>query len=170
MALQASSGLTTPPWHTINWAACPRQVRSLQRRIVQAVPAGAWRQGKRRRSLVVHSCAARAFAVKRGTEHAGNQTPGVENALWDTPEKNATAVSRRGPWGGYRPKPLHRLSSPKKNGTQRPRAIPPMDDRARQARALHTLQPSADTTADPHSYGFRPKRQCAEASDQGWKV
>jgi hypothetical protein len=39
-ALQASSGLTTMTWHGINWAGCYRRVRSLQRRIVQAVQAG----------------------------------------------------------------------------------------------------------------------------------
>jgi len=134
MELQASSGLmTTRPWHTINWAACHRQVRSLQRRIVQAVQAGAWRKVKRLRSLLVHSFAARAFAVKRVTKHAGKKTPGVDNDLWDTPEKKATAVTRLGPWRAYRPRPLKRLSIPKKNGTQRPLSIPTMDDRARQA-------------------------------------
>jgi len=36
--LQASSGLmVTWSWHSIDWAACRRRVRSLQRRIVQAV-------------------------------------------------------------------------------------------------------------------------------------
>ena len=101
MELQASSDLMTIwPWHTINWAACHRQGRSRPRRIVQAVPAGAWRKVKRLRALVVHSCAARACAVKRVTEHAGPKTPGVENDLWDTPETKATAVSRIGPWRG----------------------------------------------------------------------
>jgi len=61
MELQASSDLmTTWPWHTIHWAACHRQGRSLQRRIVQAVQAGAWRKGKRLSYLLVHSFAARA--------------------------------------------------------------------------------------------------------------
>src|SRR5438132_910778 len=125
MERQASSGLmTTRPWHTINWAACHRQGRSRQRRIVQAVQAGAWRKVKRLRSLLVHSFAARAFAVKRVTKHAGKKTPGVDNDLWDTPEKKATAVTRLGPWRAYRPRPLKRLSIPKQNGTQRPLSIP----------------------------------------------
>src|SRR5206468_4620151 len=127
MELQASSGLiTTQPWHTINWAACHRQVRSLQRRIVQAVQAGAWRKVKRLSSLLVHSFAARALAVKRVTENAGKKTPGVEKDLWGTPEKQAAAVQRIGPWRGYRPQPLKRLSIPKKHGTQRPLSMPTM--------------------------------------------
>lgn len=47
LELQASSGPATVAWHSINWAACHRRVRSLQRRIVQAVRAGAWRKAKR---------------------------------------------------------------------------------------------------------------------------
>jgi RNA-directed DNA polymerase len=58
--LPASSGLATLAWHRINWAACHRRVRSLQRRLVQAVKAGAWRKGKRLSYLLVHSFAARA--------------------------------------------------------------------------------------------------------------
>jgi RNA-directed DNA polymerase len=170
MELQASSGLTTRRWHQINWAACHRRVRSLQRRIVQAMQAGTWRKGKRRRSRLVHAFAARTLAVRRVTENTGKKTPGVDNDLWDTPEKKTTAVDRTGPWCGARPRPLKRLSSPKKNGTQRPLSMPTMDDRARQAIYLQALQPMAETTADPHSYGFRPKRRGADAIAQCCKV
>ena len=163
MERHASSGLTTRRWHQINWAACHRRVRSLQRRIVQAVQAGAWRKVKRLSSLLVHSCAARALAVRRGTENTGTKTPGVDNELWDTPEKQATAIDRIGPWRGYRPRPLQRLSIPKKHGTQRPLSMPTFEDRARQALHLQALQPMAETTADPHAYGFRPQRRCADA-------
>jgi RNA-directed DNA polymerase len=170
MERHASSGLmTTRPWHTIHWAACHRQGRPLQRRIVQAVQAGAWRKVKRLRARLVHAFAARAFAVKRVTEHAGKKTPGVDNALWDTPEKQATAVTRLGQWRADRPRPLQRLDMPKKNGTQRPLSMPTLDDRARHAVSLHRLQPMADTTADPNSYGLRPKRRCADAIDQCFK-
>jgi RNA-directed DNA polymerase len=170
MELQASSGLTTRRWHHINWAACHRRVRSLQRRIVQAVQAGAWRKVKRLSYLLVPSCAARALAVKRVTENTGKKTPGVDNDRWNNPEKKATAVYRLGQWRGYRPRPLKRLSNPKKNGTQRPLSLPTMSDRARQAVYLQALQPIAETTADPNSYGFRPKRRCADAIDQCFKV
>jgi RNA-directed DNA polymerase len=45
-----------------------------------------------------------------------------------------------------------------------------MEDRARQALYLQALQPMAETQADPNSYGFRPKRRCADAIDQCFKV
>jgi RNA-directed DNA polymerase len=145
-------------------------VRSLQRRIVQAVQAGAWRKVKRLSYLLVHSFAARALAVKRVTENPGRTPPGGDGDLWVTPAKKAQAIERIGRWQRYRPVPLKRIYIPKKNGKRRPLSIPAMDDRARQALYLQTLQPIAETTADPHSYGFRPKRQCADAIDQGFNV
>jgi len=157
-------------WHQINWAACDRQVRSLPRRIVPAVQAGAWRKVKRLRSLLVHACAARAFAVKRVTENAGKKTPGVEGDLWDTPEKQADAVGRLGRGQGERPAPLKRISLPKKNGQQRPLSIPTRADRARPAVDLQALPPIAATAADQNSDGFRPKRRCAEAIDPWFKI
>jgi RNA-directed DNA polymerase len=168
--LQASSGLATAAWHSINWARCERRVRSLQRRIVQAVQAGAWRKVKRLSYLLVHSCAARAIAVKRVTENTGQKTPGVAGELWSTPAQKAAAVARIGRWRGYRPAPLKRSYIPKKNGPQRPLSIPTLADRARQAVDLQALQPIAETTGDQHAYGFRPKRRCADAIDQCFKV
>jgi RNA-directed DNA polymerase len=167
---QASADLPTITWHRINWAAGHRRGRSLQRRIVQAVQAGAWRQVKRLRSLLVHAFAARVFAVKRVTEHTGKNPPGVDGDLWDTPEKTAHAVKRIGRWQRYRPVPLQRIYLPKNNGNRRPVSIPAMGDRARQALYLQALQPIADTPADPHSSGCRPTRRCAEAIDQCFKV
>ena len=167
---QASSDLTTSTGHRINWAACHRRVRSLQRRIVQAVQAGAWRKVKRLSYLLVHSFAARALAVKRVTENTGKKTPGVDGELWDTPAKKALAVERIGRWQRYRPVPLKRIYIPKKNGTRRPLSIPALVDRARQALYLQALQPIAETRADPNAYGVRPKRRCADAIDQCCKV
>jgi RNA-directed DNA polymerase len=170
LALQASSGRASLDWHRINWVACHRRVRSLQRRIVQAVQTGAWRKVKRRTYRLVHSFAARALAVKRVTENTGKKTPGVDGELWETPAKKAHAVARIGRWRGYRPAPLKRIYIPKKNGQQRPLSIPTLTDRARQAVYLQALQPIAETTGDQNSYGFRPKRRCADAIDQCFKI
>jgi len=48
--------------------------------------------------------------------------------------------------------------------------MPVMEDRARQAVYLQALEPIAETQADPNSYGFRPKRRCADAIDQCFKA
>jgi RNA-directed DNA polymerase len=131
--LQASSGLRIPPWLSIDWAGWYRRVRSLQRRIVQAVQAGAWRKVKRLSYLLVHSFAARALAVKRVTENAGKKTPGVDGERWETPEQKAAAVTRIGQGQGYQPLPLKRVYLPKPTGKRRPLSIPTLEDRARQA-------------------------------------
>jgi RNA-directed DNA polymerase len=168
--LQASSGLARRAWHQINWAACHRRVRSLQRRIVQAVKAGAWRKVKRLSYLLIHSFAARALAVKRVSENKGKKTPGTDGERWETPEKKAAAVEGLGRWRNYRPRPLRRLYIPKKNGKKRPLSIPVMIDRGKQALWLQALEPIAETQADRNSYGFRPKRRCADAIDQCFKA
>lgn len=96
--LQAALGRTRSRWHGINWAACYRRIRSLQRRIVQAVQAGAWRKVKRLTYLLVHSFAARAIAVKRVTEKTGKKTPGIDGEVWNTPDQKAQAIERIGQW------------------------------------------------------------------------
>jgi RNA-directed DNA polymerase len=134
------------------------------------VQRGAWRKVKRLSYLLVHSFAARALAVKRVIENKGKKTPGVDGEHWDNPEQKAAAVTRIGRWREYQPLPLKRIAIPKKNGTQRRLSIPTMEDRARQAVYLQALQPIAETQADRNSYGFRPKRQCADAIDQCFKA
>ena len=170
LARQASSGRAMTAWHQRNWAACHRQVRSLQRRIVPAVQAGVWRQGKRLSDRWVHACAGRALAVTRVTEHTGKQTPGGDGDLWDTPAQKAPAVARLGRWRGYRPAPLKRIDIPQNNGTPRPLSMPTLTDRARQAGYRHARQPMAETTGDHHADGVRPTRRGADAIDQGLKV
>ena len=44
--------------------------------------------------------------------------------------------------------------------------VPTMKDRAMQALFLLSLEPVAETTADPNSYGFRPERSTADAMAQ----
>ncbi len=152
-------------WHAIDWPRVHRTVRRLQIRIVKATQAGKWNKVKVLQHLLTHSFSGKALAVRRVTENHGKKTPGVDKDIWNTPEKKATAV-RQLRQRGYRPQPLKRVYIPKHNGKLRPLGIPTMKDRAMQALYLLALDPVAETTGDPNSYGFRPGRSAADAIEQ----
>ncbi len=157
-------------WYGLDWQAINRNVRRLQGRIVQATKASRWGKVRALQRLLTHSYSGKVLAVRRVTENNGKKTPGVDNEIWDTPEKKTQAVhalKRR----GYQPQPLRRVYIPKSDGrTMRPLGIPTMKDRAQQALHLLALDPVVETTADNNSYGFRQQRSCADAMEQCFKI
>jgi RNA-directed DNA polymerase len=160
----ASSG-ETKAWEQLNWSQCERNVRRLQARIVKATREGRWGKVKALQRLLTHSFHGRALAVKRVTDNQGKRTSGVDGKVWNTPASRYKAIGtlrRR----GYQPLPLRRVYIPKANGKTRPLGIPTMKDRAMQALHLLALEPIAETTGDPNSYGFRTKRSTADAIEK----
>jgi len=152
-------------WHAIDWQKVHGNVRRLQVRIVKATQAGRWGRVRALQHLLTHSFAGKALAVRRVTENQGKRTPGVDGETWETPEKKAQAVQSLRQ-RDCRPYPLKRVYIPKGNGKFRPLGIPTMKDRAMQALYLLALDPIAETTGDPNSYGFRTERSTADAIDQ----
>ena len=157
-------------WYAIDWPAIHRNVRRLQVRIVQATKESRWGRVRALQRLLTHSYSGKVLAVRRVTENNGKTTPGVDQEIWDTPEKKTQAVhalKRR----GYQSQPLRRVYIPKSDGkTMRPLGIPTMKDRAQQALYLLALAPVVETTADKNSYGFRQQRSCADAMEQCFKA
>ena len=157
-------------WYALDWQAIHRNVRRLQVRIVQATKASRWGKVRALQRLLTHSYSGKVLAVRRVTENNGKKTPGVDQEIWDTPEKKIQAVhalKRR----GYQSQPLRRVYIPKSDGkTMRPLGIPTMKDRAQQALHLLALDPVVETTADHNSYGFRQQRSCADAIEQCFKT
>src|SRR6202161_4192182 len=157
-------------WYAIDWPTMDRNMHRLQVRIMQATKEGRWGKVRALQHLLTHSYSGKVLAVRRVTENNGKKTPGVDQEIWDTPEKKIQAVhalKRR----GYQSQPLRRVYIPKSDGkTMRPLGIPTMKDRAQQALYLLALAPVMETTADKNSYGFRQQRSCADAIEQCFKA
>lgn len=153
-------------WHAIDWQRVTQNVRSTQQRIAKATQEKDWRRVKALQRSLIHSFAARALAVRRVTSNQGKRTAGVDRQLWDSPALKWEAIGRLKQQRGYKPMPLRRVYIPKSNGKERPLGIPTMLDRAMQALHLLGLEPVAETTSDPNSYGFRNNRSTADAMGQ----
>src|SRR2546422_8617097 len=74
-------------WYAIDWQAIHRNVRRLQVRIAQATKASRWGKVRALQHLLTHSYSGKVLAVRRVTENNGKETPGVDQEIWDTPEK-----------------------------------------------------------------------------------
>ena len=168
-----STGASSHPdagWHDINWRQVHQNVRRLQARIVKATQEQRWGKVKSLQRLLTRSFSGKALAVKRVTENQGKRTPGVDGETWSTPGAKLKGLQRMRQHG-YRAQPLRRIYIPKSNGKgKRPLSIPIMLDRAMQALYLLALDPIAETTGDPNSYGFRRERSTADAIQQCFTI
>ena len=163
---ESASSREPQDWHAIDWHRVEQFVRTTQQRIAKATLDKDWRRVKALQRSLNHSFSARALAVRRVTENQGKRTAGVDRQLWDSPALKRAAIGRLKQQRGYKPKPLRRVYIPKANGKERPLGIPTMLDRAMQALHLLGLEPVAETTSDPNSYGFRRNRSTADAMGQ----
>lgn len=152
-------------WDSIDWKAATVYVKKLQMRIAKAQKEGRHGKVQSLQWLLTHSFYAKALAVKRVTENKGKRTPGVDKILWTTKKAKFEAIAtlRR---HGYQPQPLRRVYLRKPNGKLRPLGIPTMTDRAMQTLYKFALEPVAETTGDPNSYGFRMGRCTQDAAVQ----
>ena len=149
-------------WEHIEWNSCNKIVFKLQMRIVKAVKESRWGKVKALQRLLTRSFSGKALAVKRVTENRGKTTAGVDGKVWSTSNTKLQGIKQL-KQRGYNPKPLKRIYVDKKDGTKRPLSIPTILDRAMQALYLQALDPVSETVSDRNSYGFRPKRSCADA-------
>lgn len=152
-------------WNTIDWNSVRSDVNRLQTRIAKATLKGKWNLVKRLSYLMTHSHAAKLLAVRIVTQNRGKRTPGVDGELWNSASEKMQAVLDLTD-SQYHAQPLRRIYIPKPGkDTKRPISIPTMYDRAMQALYGLALQPIAETTADPRSFGFRLFRSTQDASE-----
>ncbi|MHC1599816.1 MAG: group II intron reverse transcriptase/maturase [Candidatus Methanospirareceae archaeon] len=150
-------------WIDIDWKKVEEYVNRLQIRITKAVKQEKWHLVKRLQYLLTHSFYAKLLAVRRVTQNKGKRTAGIDGAKWLTPNSMMNAALKLSD-KKYKAKPLRRVYIPKPGTTKkRPLSIPTMYDRAMQMLYALALQPIAETTADPRSFGFRKYRSAHDA-------
>ena len=149
-------------WNRINWVVVRALVSRMQMRIAKSIRLGRWGRAKALQRLLSRSFYARLLAVKRIMSNKGSRTPGIDGQVWSGADQywNAAILLKV---SGYRAQPLRRIYIPKANGKKRPLGIPTLHDRAMQELFAMGLRPVAETTGDPHSYGFREKRSLHDA-------
>jgi RNA-directed DNA polymerase len=157
-------------WDQISWPDVHDYVRGLQIRIAKATRDLDWRRVKALQRFLVNSFSAKALAVKRVSENDGKRTPGVDGEIWTTPEAKWQAIQQLDS-RDLRPQPLRRVYIPKRGSSKmRPLGIPTMLIRAQQALHLLSLEPVAETRADPNSYGFRRNRGTRDAIEGAFSL
>ena len=149
-------------WNEIDFRKAERSVKKLQRRIKAAYLQGNTAKGKTLANFMLHSFAAKAYAVKCICSSKGRKTAGVDGVLWTTDSEKFNAISALR-LRGYKASPLRRIYIKKSNGKRRPLGIPTMKDRAMQKLYSFALVPIVEATSDEHSYGFRPGRNTNDA-------
>jgi RNA-directed DNA polymerase len=160
----------TRNWNEINWKQCHVVLRRLQYRIVIAYREKNMKLVKIRQHELTRSFAARALAVRKVITAKGKKTPGVNKVIWDSKEIRFRAIGQLKNLFLYKTAPVRRVYIPKANGGLRPLGIPIMFDRAVQTIYSFCIDPIAEETACPRSYGYRLHRSVKDCATYLWLV
>jgi len=151
-------------WNSIEWPLVNERVFKYQRRIYRASQNGKQNVVRNLQQKLITSLDSKLLAVRQvTTENKGRKTAGVDNILYDTPEKKiklALALKLDG-----KANPIRKVEIPKpgRPGQLRPLGIPTVRDRAKQALCRLALEPEWEAVFEAESYGFRPGRSCHDA-------
>lgn len=155
-------------WFDVDWKYSNQKVKQLQNEIAVAYNSGNLDLVKAKQNQLVSTFAAKAIAVRIVTSNKGKDTSGVDQILWDSPDKKFNAIKELVNLSAYKANPVKRVYIPKANGKMRPLGIPTMYDRAIQTLWKLALEPIAECTGDQHSYGYRPYRSTQDVAQILW--
>lgn len=156
------SSNTQVGWNNLDFISAEYSVKKQQKHILNSFIIGDSRKLNFLQHQLLHSFNAKINAVKSVTSNRGKRTAGVDNIIWKTPEEKYQAVldlNRR----DYVHQPFRRIYIPKGNGKVRAIDIPTIKDRAMETLYRYSIEPIAEYTADPHSYGFRKNLSTRDA-------
>lgn len=151
-------------WNSIKWPLVEERVFRYQRRIYRASQDGNQKVIRNLQQRLLTSLDSKLLAVRRvTTENKERKTVGVDNILYDTPEKKIKLALMLKLDGKAEPIRKVEIPKPGRPGQLRPLGIPTVEDRAKQALCSLALEPEWEAVFEADSYGFRPGRSCHDA-------
>ena len=167
-------------WSDVKWHLVEERVAQLQHRIFK-VSAGLLAKEMRgenvssRQRKVIHqlqrhllrSTDAKLLAVRQVSQlNQGAKTPGVDKIAKLSPQERLELAKTLNL--EYTPLPIRGVDIPKPPNKTRPLGIPAMRDRATQALIKLALEPEWEARFESNSFGFRPGRNCHDATSSVW--
>jgi RNA-directed DNA polymerase len=154
---------------SVDWKKVARHVDRLQKQLAKAIEEGNRRLARYLKHLIRNSFYVRILAVRKITQqNAGKNTPGIDQKIYNTPEKREHLVKEV--LLTKKPLPVKRIYIPKANGKTRPLGIPTIHDRVCQEIHKTAMEPEWDIQFEDHSYGFRPAYSTKDAIAQTFNL
>lgn len=155
-------------WNSLDWSVIRRSVFSVQERIYALRKANKIDEMISLQLELVSSLDAKFLAVRRVTQdNMGKVTAGVDGMCRLLKSQRYSLALNHLGLSPSSASPIRRVWIPKPGTAEkRPLGIPTIFDRAKQALVKLALEPEWEAVFEPHSFGFRPGRNCHDALKQ----